>query len=196
MTRKMPVPTTAFDPADDAAIVREVTGGNAEAYGILMERYEARLIRYVSYLIHADPDSAADIVQETFIKAYQNLRGFDSAYKFSSWIYRIAHNEAMNVVRKDRHLVHDADLEPVALSEAEEDIAGDMDHAILRDDVAGCLHALEPKYREVLMLQYYEHMKYAEIADVLHIPAATVGVWVSRAKAKMQALCRQKGVQS
>lgn len=178
----------------DESLVALVVGGDVDSYGELMSRYEPRLMRYVVSLIH-DHEAAADIVQETFIKTYQNLRGFDDAYKFSSWIYRIAHNEAMNVVRRERHISHDVDANETAPS-YEPTTMHDIDQTILKDDVAACLDQLEPKYREVLMLQYYENMKYGEIADVLHVPPSTVGVWASRAKAKMQVICRKKGIQS
>lgn len=182
------------DIPTDESLVTQVTGGEVESYGELMSRYEARLLRYVTYLIH-DADAAADVVQETFIKAYQNLRGFNADYKFSSWIYRIAHNEAMSALRRERHMSPDVDAAEAAPS-YEPTIMHDIDQTILKGDVIDCLDQLEPKYREVLMLQYYENMKYSEIADVLHVPPSTVGVWTSRAKAKMQAICRKKGVQS
>lgn len=179
---------------DDASLVARVVSGDVDAYGDLMSRYEPRLLRYVVSLVH-DPDSAADVVQETFIKAYQNLRGFNDAYKFSSWIYRIAHNEALNAIRRDRHINHDADASESAPS-YEPTIMHSIDQTILAADVANCLEELEPKYREVLLLQFYENMKYGEIADVLHVPPSTVGVWASRAKAKLQKICRKKGVRS
>lgn len=187
----MSPPSTAATTPDESLVTR-VIEGDLDAYGELMTRYEARLLRYATYLIH-DSDMAADVVQETFIKTYQNLRGFNASYKFSSWIYRIAHNEAMSALRREKHVDHDADIHESATSE-EPTIMHVIDETILREDLAACLDELEPKYREVLMLQYYEDMKYADIADVLHIPASTVGVWASRAKAKMQAICRKKGV--
>lgn len=184
-------PSTA--PTDES-LVALVVSGDVDAYGELMSRYEPRLMRYIMSLVH-DHDAAADIVQETFIKTYQNLRGFDDAYKFSSWIYRIAHNEAMNAVRHERHISRDVDASEAA-PPYEPTTMQDIDQTILKGDVAACLDQLEPKYREVLMLQYYENMKYGEIADVLHVPPSTVGVWASRAKAKMQVICRKKGIQS
>lgn len=177
----------------DETIVALVTSGNVDAYGELMTRYEQKLLRYVIYLIH-DQASASDVVQDTFIKTYQNLNGFNPKYKFSSWIYRIAHNEAMNAIKKDRHIAHDIDTETAKEASYESTVMRDIDYAILKADVQLCLDQLDAKYREVLMLQYYENMKYSDIADILHIPSATVGVRAARAKAKLRRLCEQKGV--
>ena len=177
----------------DENIVAMVTGGDVDAYGELMKRYEQKLLRYVIYLIH-DQATAADVVQDTFIKTYQNLKGFNAKYKFSSWIYRIAHNEAMNAMKKDRHINHDVDAEESVEASYESTIIHEIDQSILKNDMQLCLNQLDAKYREVLMLQYYENMKYSDIADVLHIPMATVGVRASRAKAKLRELCEKKEV--
>jgi RNA polymerase sigma-70 factor, ECF subfamily len=177
----------------DEEIIALVRGDDVDAYGEIMVRYEAKLTRYVIYLIH-DAMTASDIVQETFIKAYQNAQGFNPKYKFSSWIYRIAHNEAMNAVKRDKHITHDLDVEEVREAAYETTTIRDIDRSILKNDMQACLDSIELKYREVLMLQYYEHMKYDEIADVLHVPPATVGVWAARGKAKLRVLCEKKGV--
>lgn len=177
----------------DEQIVSHVRAGDVDAYGELMQRYEQKLLRYVIYLVHDDA-IAADAVQDAFIKAYQNLNGFNHKYKFSSWVYRIAHNEAMNAIKKAGHSNHDIDVEEVQEANAESTTAQRIDREILKADVASCIDKLDPKYREIIILQYYENMKYREIADILHIPVATVGVWASRGKAALKQLCKQKGV--
>ena len=85
----------------DESIVAKITAGDVGAYAEIMNRYEPKLHPYVTYLIH-NQTMADDIVQDTFIKAYRNLRGFNLKYKFSSWVYRNAHNEAMNAIKKER----------------------------------------------------------------------------------------------
>lgn len=180
------------EQASDEVVVALVTSGDIDAYATLMERYEHKLHRYVTYLIH-DQTTASDVVQETFIKAYQNLRSFNQSYKFSSWIYRIAHNEAMNAVKKTRHL-SDTDITELPDSEYDAHMDELVDAGLLKERVHGCLEQLDPKYRAVVQLVYFEHMKYDEVSDVLHIPTSTVGVWLSRAKAKLKAICEQKGV--
>ena len=176
----------------DEVIVVDIVHGNIDSYEILMARYEAKLHRYVTYLIH-DPTTARDVVQETFIKAYRNLQGFNPRYKFSSWIYRIAHNEAMNAVKK---FAYHADDDIEALSDESYDAGLDevVDKKILKRHVHDCLKQLEPKYRDVIQLVYFERMKYEEASDVLYVPASTIGVWLSRAKTRLKHICEQKGV--
>lgn len=177
----------------DAELVEMIVGGATDRFGVVMNRYEAKLLRYVVYLIH-DESLAQDIVQETFIKTYRNLRAYNSKYKFSSWIYRIAHNETMSLVRTQRHVAENVDIETVEGSSSESTVIREIDQAILSGNVQACLDTLDPKYREVLMLQYYENMQYSEIADVLHVPPSTVGVWALRGKAMLKELCEAKGV--
>jgi RNA polymerase sigma-70 factor (ECF subfamily) len=183
---------TDSDEKPDEYFVARVTSGDVDAYAVLMQRYEAKLHRYVTYLIH-DQTSAYDAVQETFIKAYQNLRSFNPKHKFSSWIYRIAHNEAMNIIRKNRH-TSDSDIDTLPDQSYESHTDEVIDSSILKERVHGCLDKLDWKYREVIQLVYFEHMKYEDVSDVLHIPKSTVGVWLSRAKSRLKKICEQKGV--
>lgn len=174
----------------DVDLVRRITSGEVEVFGDLMKRYEAKLLRYVIYLIH-DEALARDVVQETFIKTYQNLRGYNPQYKFSSWVYRIAHNEAMNAVKRHRREIG---LDDIGEPAQESSIIRDIDREILNSDLNACLDELDERGREVLMLYYYEHMKYDEIADVLRTPTSTVGVWIARAKSRLKKICEQRGV--
>lgn len=184
----------ASNPLDntDESIVASIVAGDVDAYAEIMARYELKLHRYVTYLIH-NQTMADDVVQDTFIKAYQNLNGFNPKYKFSSWIYRISHNEAMNAIKKVRHM-SDVDIDELPDTGYDQRIEELVDNNILSEDVHGCLGKLEPKYREVIQLVYFENMKYEEVSDVLRIPASTVGVWLSRAKTRLRDLCKQRGV--
>ena len=175
----------------DEAIAAQVTGGKTAAYALLMQRYEQKLLRYVVFLIHDEP-AAADIVQETFIKAYQNLKGYNPTYKFSSWIYRIAHNETMNAIKRNRHQ-SGTDIDTLPELAYDPHIAEQLDRGMLQANVRDCVAQLEPKYREIIQLIYFEEMKYDEASEVLHVPTSTVGVWLKRAKEKLRVICEQKG---
>lgn len=179
--------------ATDEIVVSRVVAGHPDEFAEIVSRYETKLTRYVIYLTHNN-SVARDVVQESFIKAYINLKGFNSKYKFSSWIYRIAHNEAMNAIRREKHIDHSLDVDDAQDVSYEPTIIQEIDRTILKADVRACLDELEIKYREVLMLQYYENMKYSEIADILHAPPATIGVWAARGKALLKKICQQKGV--
>ena len=176
----------------DTAIVAAVIHGDTDAYAEIMARYEQKLERYVLYLVH-DTAMARDIVQETFIRTYQNLRSYNPKYKFSSWIYRIAHNQAMNALKKDRHIATHA-IESFPDTTYDTRIDELIDAKILHQRVQACLNQLAPKYREVVQLIYFENMKYEDAGDVLRLPVSTIGVRLARAKAQLLKICKQIGV--
>ncbi len=169
----------------DLEIVRRVKTGETEAFGELMERYEHRLSRYLSRFL-ADKDMIADVLQDTLVKAYVNIQSFDEAYTFSSWIYRIAHNEAVNMIKRKKATPFSW-FEPEALVPyfAHHDrTEKEVDQEFLKKELEKVLATLPPHYREILILSYYEELSYKEIALILRIPVASVGVRINRAKKK------------
>lgn len=178
----------------DEHIAQEVQDGNAQRFGLLVERYEAKLLRYAKKFLFGYED-AEDLVQEVFIKAYANIRGFDVKRSFNSWIYRIAHNQYINAIKKrgreplsffapDTLFPH-----PVSTERADKEI----NETELRTMMESCLDKLDAKYREPLVLYYYEEMDYQEIAEVMHIPRATVGIRLKRAKGLLQKIYLEAG---
>jgi RNA polymerase sigma-70 factor (ECF subfamily) len=133
-------------------------------------------------------DDVSDIIQVIFIKAYTNLQSFDTTRSFNSWIYRIAHNESVNHLKKrgkDKISFINFDTffpHPFAKEESDTMALSREDKERLEKSLAD----ISPKYREVLVLYYYDELGYQEIADVLHIPIATVGVRIRRGKASLQ----------
>lgn len=173
----------------DEAVVRKALA-NKEQFGVLMDRYEAKLRRYVARLGVRNADDQLDVLQDIFIKVYRNLNGFDQKLKFSSWIYRIAHNEAISFYRKknvrpEGHLIADSEE---LLSFA----AGNLDSAELQFDqtinaevIRQALQKLDQKYEEVLILRFFEHKDYDEISDILQIPIGSVGTLIHRGKKQL-----------
>lgn len=171
----------------DEAIARQVQRGDVESFGLLMERYKAKISRYAKKFLFGRED-VEDLVQEVFIKAYINIQSFDARRRFSPWLYRIAHNTFINAMRKhQRARITFLDLDtlfphPVARETADRG-ALDGDLAQLLDRYLG---RLPPKYREPLVLYFYQELGYQEIADLLQIPVSTVGVRIARAKAMLK----------
>ncbi|MBI2278505.1 MAG: RNA polymerase sigma factor [Candidatus Brennerbacteria bacterium] len=168
----------------DEEIAREIQSGARESFGILVERYEERLLRYARRFFFEDAD-AEDLVQEVFIKAYENIQSFDPARRFSPWIYRIAHNEFVNALKRraGKETVSFFDLDvilPPLFAKEEPERA--FERQELREEMERHLGALDVKYREPLTLYYFEEMNYREIADILKIPVATVGVRLNRGR--------------
>jgi RNA polymerase sigma-70 factor, ECF subfamily len=172
----------------DEAIVELVRSQDQEKYAVLVDRYQYKLLRYVTSLIQ-DENKATDAVQETFIKAFVNLNGFDISKKFSSWLYRIAHNEAMNAVKK----YHKEIPLPEGLDLAsKQDIEEDFIQKETSEKIKICLSKLPVIYAEPLVLRYLEEKSYDEISDILHLPLGTVGTRINRAKILMKHLCQNQ----
>ncbi len=171
----------------DEAIAKEVQNGNAHVFGDLVERYEAKLLRYAKRFLFGYED-AEDQVQEVFIKAYSNIQSFDTSRSFNSWIYRIAHNEFINAIKKKGReplSFFDPDTlfpHPTDPKQADHEVKTNE----LRSMLDSCLDRLDPKYREPLVLYYYEEQDYQEIADIMHIPTSTVGIRLRRGKQQLQ----------
>ena len=171
----------------DEEIASAVQDGDAAAFGQLMERYGTRMSRYARRFLFGYED-AEDQVQEVFLKAYANIRSFDASRKFSSWLYRIAHNEFINAIKKrGREPVSFLDPDtifphPIAKERTDDEAEARETRALLERG----LSSLDPKYREPLVLFHYEEMDYREIADILHIPVATVGVRLNRGRAALK----------
>ncbi|MDE1925327.1 MAG: sigma-70 family RNA polymerase sigma factor [Patescibacteria group bacterium] len=175
--------TTPEDSRSDEALAALVQGNNQEAFGVLMDRYQAKLLRYGRRFLSHD-EHIVDVVQDVFIKAYQNMQSFDATRKFSPWIYRIAHNAFVNEIRRKKRdpLVY-LDLDAVfAHPSYEMDPGGDEERAQMQSLINKGLDALTPAYREVIILYYLEEQSYQEIADILQVPVGTVGVRLRRAR--------------
>jgi RNA polymerase sigma-70 factor (ECF subfamily) len=171
----------------DETIAEEVQHGDGERYGELISRYEAKLKRYARKFLNRQED-IDDLVQDVFVKAYTNLQSFDVDQRFSSWIYRIAHNTFVNELRrKDRQgfSVFDADTIFPFIA-AKETADGEALAAEVEAEMDTLVETLPQKYREVILLHYFEHLSYQEISDVLRVPVNTVGVRMTRARVKLK----------
>ena len=150
---------------------------------MLVERYEQKLLRYGNKFLSAREDME-DTVQEVFMSVYQNIRSFDTTQKFSSWIYRIAHNAFINQIRKNsRNPIVLPDFDTLISHAVYEDpLQKEREHKEMQKMLDAGLGELPQKYREILILYYLEEMQYKDIADILQVPTGTVGVRLKRAK--------------
>jgi RNA polymerase sigma-70 factor (ECF subfamily) len=174
----------------DEEIVISVISGKSELYGELMERYEKKLARYVRSIVGSSHD-IDDIVQTVFIKTYRNLTAYDRTLKFSSWIYRIAHNESVNHLKSSfiQKVVAMGEWFDYGVADTTED---DMDRELLKKQLTSCLDGLDVKYREPIVLYYFEDKTYEDISDIVRIPVRAVGVRIFRGKELMRRLCHEK----
>ncbi|MCR4329034.1 MAG: sigma-70 family RNA polymerase sigma factor [Candidatus Roizmanbacteria bacterium] len=174
--------------ASDEKVVEIVRTKDKEVYSEIIRRYQAKLMRYAGYLL-GDEHQGADAVQQGFIKAYINLNGFDVKRKFSSWLYRIVHNEAMNMLNKQKRVVSVDDQQEL-------DSGIQIEDAAIKQELVNhthyCLEQMEIIYKEPLSLFYLEEKSYEEISDILRLPMGTVGTRINRAKVIMKKICQRK----
>ena len=172
------------DNLNDEDLVK-LTIEDQENFLYLIKRYEAKLGRYVRRIAGLGKEDTEDLLQDIFIKTYQNINSFDKDLKFSSWIYRIAHNEVIDNYRKKQSRPQGAsfDVENLLNNLASEfNITKDLDHKYLQANISQVLNVMDLKYREVLILKFLEEKEYKEISDILKKPMGTVATLISRAK--------------
>jgi RNA polymerase sigma-70 factor, ECF subfamily len=164
--------------ATDDQLIDRVRGGETDAFGALVRRWE-RPIYGLTFRMLGHSEDARDATQETFISAYTNLKNFRGDAKFSSWLYRIALNVCHSRLRRrmrrpDASLeqqFEDVGFEPVSPTAAvDDDLFGEQ----VSTHVRKALAAIPAEMRQVIVMKEYEDLKFHEIAEILNIPLSTV----------------------
>lgn len=178
---------------DDQEIIRKSLV-ELDYFSCLYQRYETQLLRYIRRITHVSDAEAEDILQESFIKIWKNLREFDQTLKLSSWIYRIVHNQAVSYWRKGTSYGKKPDQpwEESRYAGIPDTPSPDPDRPDEEEQVQKLLEQLPLPYKEVLVLKFLEDLSYAEISDVLKIPEGTVATRINRAKKAMAGLAARQ----
>lgn len=184
------------ESASDEELVK-LTLESQDNFLYLVDRYKGRLTSYIRRLTNISSEDAEDTLQEVFIKVYLNLNDFNGDLKFSSWIYRIAHNQVISNHRKlkARPEGYKINIDDVAARNlaANIDIMAGADLQILKTNIFKILNKLEEKYREVLVLKFLEEKNYQEISDIIKKPPGTVASTINKAKQEFKKeLAKQK----
>jgi len=170
--------------SSDAELLKQARR-DPEVFGVLMERYEPPLRRYLMRLTGWGNEEIEDILQEAFIKAYHHLNDYDEELKFSTWLYRITHNQAIDTIRsaQARPFLSQASLEEVEqFLPADEDIEAQFLRQDDLEKVRQAILALPLMYREVLILRFLEEKTYEEIVDILKKPKGSIATLISRGR--------------
>jgi len=177
-----------LNKTDEELVV--LTLKDKENYQYLIQRYKNKLMRYIVRLSGIKTEDAEGILQEVFIRVYQKLNDFDTSLKFSSWIYRITHNEIIDHLRKSktRPQVIDSESNLIALDllKADLDIIKDIDKKYFAENIEKIINTLDEKYRNVIILKYKEDKDYNEISDILKKPPGTIATLLKRAKEQLK----------
>jgi RNA polymerase sigma-70 factor (ECF subfamily) len=184
----------AIGKLSDEKLVVLVREKDQELYRILVRRYQEKLLRYAQWLI-GDQDRAADVVQQAFIKAFVNLRSFDTKKKFSSWVYRIVHNEAINLVKKEKKKISLEKNDWVnQLVDDRLSVEENLSRKEVQKMVNQGLKSLPVAYREPLALFYLDEKSYEEISDILRMPIGTVGTRINRGRKMLRLILEANGI--
>ena len=182
------VPAVQADQIDaDQEIIARVLAGSREDFTILIGRYSDPLYRHALGMT-GSPDVAEDILQTSFIKAYQHLgevRG-----RFDAWVFRIVANGCKDWLKNIRrtHLSYDEDDQPSSFSTPDEE----LDRTELRTDLDRALAALAPSLREAFVMKHVEGRSYEEMADLLGTTVGALKMRVHRAREALQVLLEEK----
>ncbi len=188
-TTDSPRENASASSLEDDALVKEAIGGDEKAYKKLVDKYERALYFHILKMIK-DREQVDDLVQETFVKAFDNLNTYSTNYAFSTWLYRIATNHTIDYLRKKKLQTLSID-EPVKTRDGEmqmqlEDESAGTDRNIIRKQrqkvVQEAIEELPKKYRKVIEMRHMEEKSYQEIADVLDLPLGTVKAHIFRAR--------------
>ena len=179
----------AYDDKTDEELVK-LALQKQEHFVYLINRYQHKLLRYIKRISNFSVEETEDILQEVFIKVYRNLEGFDQSLKFSSWIYRIAHNQTISHFRKSRagpNLVNPQTAEKLFKKLAQPtDIEKEIGLNYLAVRAQKAISQLDLKYRQALVLRFLEEKSYQEISDILKKPAGTIATLINRGWQKLK----------
>ena len=177
--------TTTASLRTDQDLIASALRGETHAYGELVARYRAGVVNVV-YRMCGDEFLAEEAAQEAFLRAWQHLAGYRPEHAFRTWVYRIAVNAALDVLRRDRRLTGLDDLAEEYLVEEAADPEETLEERERARRVRGALHALSPANRAALVLREYSGMSYAEIASTLGIPLGTVMSRLNSARSQLR----------
>ena len=183
----------SMDNLSDEAIIERVQSGDPDAFGLLVHRYQDRIYSAVLGYVHS-PEDAADLAQEAFVKAYVNLRSYHGGAAFYTWLYRIAINSAIDLIRKlpnsrvdslDDEKYQEVGFEPTAT-----DPAVNPDKMLTRTEgktaLRRAIDSLSEKLRTAIILHDLEGLSQEQVAEILRCPVGTVKSRVSRAREELR----------
>jgi len=165
---------------NDAILVRQCLEGNAKAFESIIDKYQKTIFNLTLRML-GNRDDAEDIAQNVFIKAYEKLAAFDPKYKFFSWLYRMAINEALNLRNQRKRF----DALDDGLVAGDKTPVEDYEEHEMTRYVESAMRCLDAEHRALIVLKHFQHLAYQEISDIMGIPEKTVK---SRLYAARQAL--------
>ncbi len=172
----------------DLELVESVRGGNRKAFSELVKRHQKGLLR-MSLRFLKDMDAAEDVVQESFIKAYEKLNSFEGRSSFKSWLYQITVNTARNKIREYRHETTDIEFVQLSVGAIAE---SNLVHTAVKDLIQYEVDKLPLKQKTALVLRVYEDLSFKEIAEIMECPYDTAKANYRHALIKLKQSLEQR----
>jgi RNA polymerase sigma-70 factor (ECF subfamily) len=172
----------------DQELVRQALDGDGKAFEKLVEKYKKR-VYYLAYRMTRDHDSADELAQESFVKAYQALSSFKPGYNFYTWVYRICVNLAINFLKREKHTVSADQLREMDLLPERRQEMDQLERMITTEQagiVKKALASLPPEQRSAFILKTYDNMSYEQMAEVMECSIGTVMSRLFRARQKLK----------
>jgi RNA polymerase sigma-70 factor (ECF subfamily) len=173
----------------DQALVKRCQHGDRKALEELVGHYEKPVFN-AAYRILGNPDDAADATQAVFMKAFEHLGQYDPKYRFFSWIYRIAINESINLLKHGKNQQPLDDTEVAGTRGPEANVEADDLYREIQDGLMG----LTEDYRTVIVLRHFSECSYQQISEILQIPEKTVKSRLYSARQMMKDTLQARGV--
>ena len=183
---------------DDIDLVVDALKGAESSFEELVQRYQRPIVSYV-YRFLNDYDASLDVTQEVFIKVYNSLDRYSSDYKFSTWLYRIAHNAAIDHIRRNSRKEHSIEAEnqdgtfQLQLESERPNPEEDRERSEWRAEIESVVRCLPAPYRELIALRHGKDLSYVEIAYVTGLPLGTVKNRLFRAREMMRDMLIERG---
>ena len=187
----------ALIPATDHDLIALARTGSEKAYRELLDRYQRPVFSLV-YRMVRDRELAEDLAQETFVKVFNHLDRFNPKYKFSSWIFKIASNLAIDSLRKrepetvsldgSRHAQTADEIEATRITvEAKDENPEEfLEAKELGQEIEQAIGQLRPDYRTAILLRHVEGRAYEEISEIMGVPLGTVKTYIHRARTELR----------
>lgn len=180
----------------EARLVAQALAGAQPAFEQIVRRYQRPVINFIAR-VTGDRAGAEDLAQDTFVKAFRALPTFDTTRRFSGWLLRIAHNTAVDALRRSHgHTVPigpDGERDGVRAEPAASAAPDPVEQHDLGRALDAALRRVRPQYRAAIVLRYHESLSYEEIAAVMQVPPATARTYVHRARKELAGLLAEAG---
>ncbi len=164
----------------DEALVTMSLDGDHEAFALLVKRYQRRLTGFLAQLV-GDLELARELSQEAFLRAWSALDRFDSRFRFSTWLFRIAHNLGIDHLRRKRLQTvsimrqdSEGDEIELAVTDSDKDPLGHLENKALAQSLRVTIDELRAEYRELVLLRHFAGLSYQEISELKEMPLGTV----------------------